>query len=87
MWCVLPLFGVVCCLLMYSVMRVVGSAVFAMSQNFILPCMEQALHDTEEFVIARSLQAMGALSHLGLFDTEAMVLVGTRVVPLLCHPR
>ena len=49
--------------------------------------MEQALHDTEEFVIARALQAMGALSHLGLFDTEAMVLVGTRVVPLLCHPR
>jgi serine/threonine protein kinase/WD40 repeat protein len=55
-------------------------------QNFVLPCIEQALFDVEEFVIQRAVHALTALSQLGLFDTRTMLDIAGKVGPLLCHP-
>lgn len=68
---------------------VVGIAVFVgrvAFQNFLLPCIEQALFDAEETVIVYALQALVAAIELRLFEQHFLIDVTTRVTPLLCHP-
>lgn len=68
---------------------IVGVSVFVgrvAFQAFILPCVEQALFDINEFVIQRAVHALTALSQLGLFDKRIMVDISAKVGPLLCHP-
>jgi serine/threonine protein kinase len=68
---------------------IVGVSIFVgrlAFQNFVLPCIEQALFDVEEFVIQRAVHALTSLSQQGLFEKRTMLDVGKKVGPLLCHP-
>jgi len=69
--------------------HIVGVSVFVgrvAFQNFILPCMEQALFDVEEFVIQRAVSALTALCEMGLFEKKIIMEIVDKVTPLLCHP-
>ncbi len=55
-------------------------------QNFLLPCMETAVFDVEEFVIQRAMHALAALCQLGLFEKKAMLETLAKLLPLLAHP-
>lgn len=57
-----------------------------LAQMFLLPCIEQALNDVEEFVIQRAVHALTALCQLGLFEKRNLLQIVTLVSPLLCHP-
>jgi len=68
---------------------VVGVAVFVgrvAFRDFVLPCIETALVDGEEFVIQRAVHALTTLSHVGLFEKRVLVDISKLVGPLLCHP-
>lgn len=55
-------------------------------QDFILPCIEQALYDPEPFVIEKALQNLTVLCQLELFDDKVIEELSSRVSPLLCYP-
>lgn len=54
--------------------------------NFILPCWEQALFDTEDFVVHRAVRALTALVDLGLFSKQNTTEVVEKSAPLLVSP-
>lgn len=69
--------------------HIVGVSVFVgrvAFQNFLLPCIEQALYDVEEIVIQRAVHALTALCQLGLFEKRVMLEIAIKAAPLLCHP-
>jgi phosphoinositide-3-kinase regulatory subunit 4 len=69
--------------------HIVGVSVFvgrAAFQNFIWPCIDQALFDVQEFVIQRALDALAQLAKVGLFDKSTILEIASKVSPLLCHP-
>lgn len=53
---------------------------------YILPCIEQALVDVEELVIARALKCLGTLCELGLFQRHGLIEKAKNTSPLLFHP-
>ena len=55
-------------------------------QQFLLPCIEQALQDVEELVIVRALSALVAIAKVDLLDEATLVQITARIVPLLHHP-
>ncbi len=69
--------------------HIVGVGVFVGAvafQNFLLPCIEQALFDTQEFVTLRAVTALAALVQIGLFDRRLALDAVAKVGPLLVHP-
>mmetsp|Transcript_40990 Transcript_40990/g.65928 ORF Transcript_40990/g.65928 Transcript_40990/m.65928 type:complete len:1696 (+) Transcript_40990:140-5227(+) len=55
-------------------------------QQFLLPCIIQALQDVEELVIERTLNCLFALVELGLLDSTVTTELTAKVVPLVYHP-
>ena len=55
-------------------------------QQFLLPCIEQALQDVEELVIERALSCLISIVEMDLIDEPTMVQLATRIIPLLHHP-
>lgn len=69
--------------------QIVGISVFVGPVNlndFILPCIMQALHDTEEAVIEQALSGVVALCELGMFYKRTLFDLANRIRPLLHHP-
>lgn len=69
--------------------HVVGVSVFVGRESFqacILPCMEQALFDPQEFVIQAAVHALTAVCELGLFQERMLLDIVPKVTPLLVHP-
>lgn len=56
-------------------------------EQFVDPCINQALMDVEELVVARALACVSILSQLGLFQHLALIEKAKTVAPLLYHPR
>ncbi|CAK4717138.1 hypothetical protein LEN26_006490 [Aphanomyces euteiches] len=56
------------------------------AELYILPCIEQALIDVQEIVIARALHCLSTLVSLGLFQRPALIDKAKLTVPLLLHP-
>eukprot|EP00743_Colponemidia_sp_Colp-15_P007673 GILK01008305.1.p1 GENE.GILK01008305.1~~GILK01008305.1.p1 ORF type:complete len:1294 (-),score=251.52 GILK01008305.1:386-4267(-) len=55
-------------------------------QEFILPCIEQALLDVEDLVIESALLGLASLCRLGLFNKRSGMDIVRRAAPLLLHP-
>ncbi|TMW55206.1 hypothetical protein Poli38472_013097 [Pythium oligandrum] len=57
-------------------------------EQYILPCIEQALFDVQEIVITKALDCLGALCQLGLFqkNTSALADKAKMTSSLLLHP-
>eukprot|EP00475_Leptophrys_vorax_P038192 TRINITY_DN6689_c0_g1_i1.p1 TRINITY_DN6689_c0_g1~~TRINITY_DN6689_c0_g1_i1.p1 ORF type:complete len:1151 (+),score=275.62 TRINITY_DN6689_c0_g1_i1:39-3455(+) len=55
-------------------------------REFILPCIEDALADVEEYVIFRALQSLTAFCQLNLLENYKLEALSSKVCPLLCHP-
>ncbi|KAI8900262.1 hypothetical protein BC833DRAFT_582478 [Globomyces pollinis-pini] len=55
-------------------------------EQFILPLMVMTLTDSEEFVVEKVLNAITALSELGLIYKPKLKELATFIIPLLCHP-
>jgi len=55
-------------------------------QQFLLPCIIQALNDSEEHVIERTIGCLYALVQLGLLNSTMMCDVTEKVLPLVYHP-
>jgi phosphoinositide-3-kinase, regulatory subunit 4 len=55
-------------------------------KEFILPCLLQALHDVEEFVIVEALKTLVSVTEVGLFKKNDILKVSIIVSPLLHHP-
>jgi phosphoinositide-3-kinase regulatory subunit 4 len=56
------------------------------STECILPCIENALADVEERVVARAIQCLTTLLQMGLLSKFVIVDIVTFVTPLLLHP-
>ncbi|RHZ10140.1 hypothetical protein DYB31_001080, partial [Aphanomyces astaci] len=56
------------------------------AELYILPCIEQALIDVQEIVIARALHCLATLVSLGLFQRPALIDKAKLTTPLLLHP-
>ncbi|KAF0698480.1 Aste57867_10903 [Aphanomyces stellatus] len=56
------------------------------AELYILPCIEQALIDVQEIVIARALHCLATLCSLGLFQRPALIDKAKLTAPLLLHP-
>ncbi|RHY31205.1 hypothetical protein DYB32_003677 [Aphanomyces invadans] len=56
------------------------------AELYILPCIEQALIDVQEIVIARALHCLCTLVSLGLFQRPALIEKAKLTTPLLLHP-
>lgn len=68
---------------------VVGISVFVGKMAFLdymLPIIEEALIDVQEFVTQRALHALTAFCQLGFFDRSNVVELATKTAPLLLHP-
>jgi len=55
-------------------------------QNYILPCIEHAVYDVEEFVALRAVEALTVLCELDLFEMQVIEDLASKVSPMLCHP-
>ncbi|KAH3745776.1 Serine/threonine-protein kinase ppk19 [Pelomyxa schiedti] len=55
-------------------------------ESFILPCIQQAFYDQEEFVIDKAISSVACLCDLGLFRSHCMYELCEKVAPLLLHP-
>lgn len=55
-------------------------------EAFLLPCIEQALNDTEETVLAAALGCLTALTVRGLLRKKVVLEATEWTAPLLCHP-
>ncbi|OQR91864.1 phosphoinositide 3-kinase regulatory subunit [Achlya hypogyna] len=53
---------------------------------YILPCIEQALIDVQELVIARALLCLANVCALGMFQRPALLEKAKLTAPLLLHP-
>jgi hypothetical protein len=55
-------------------------------ETFILPCIQQALLDKEEFVVDQTIAALACLCELGLFKNHTMIDLCEKCLPMLLHP-
>jgi hypothetical protein len=55
-------------------------------EAFLLPCIEQALNDTEETVLAAALGCLTALTARELLRKKVLLEATEWTAPLLCHP-
>eukprot|EP00727_Mastigamoeba_balamuthi_P002364 m51a1_g12124 hypothetical protein (1463) ;mRNA; f:75-5247 len=69
--------------------NIVGIAAFVgrhSLESFILPCIQQALSETEEYVVEQAIGSLACLCELGLFRKQMMFEICERCSPLLLHP-
>ncbi|KAJ3312014.1 Serine/threonine-protein kinase, partial [Gonapodya sp. JEL0774] len=54
--------------------------------EYILPLISQAIHDAEEVVVERCINALGSMVELGLLGRKEALGMCSMLAPLLCHP-
>eukprot|EP00326_Haptolina_ericina_P014949 CAMPEP_0181177298 /NCGR_PEP_ID=MMETSP1096-20121128/5087_1 /TAXON_ID=156174 ORGANISM="Chrysochromulina ericina, Strain CCMP281" /NCGR_SAMPLE_ID=MMETSP1096 /ASSEMBLY_ACC=CAM_ASM_000453 /LENGTH=1084 /DNA_ID=CAMNT_0023265441 /DNA_START=72 /DNA_END=3327 /DNA_ORIENTATION=- len=55
-------------------------------QAFVLPCILQALTDTEELVVSAALQSLCRLAEISLHERAPLLDIASKSAPLLIHP-